>query len=130
MPRTFSSLANFTPHRVSVAVATREAAASGAQLPCFRMKPTQQANTKESEHRLCGSLWGWLPSALSLLVVAVTLSWRTLNAEPSLQPYARSRAPLNACPGRTVPSGDLYAFLGVAREFAAPQVRGGAPQTL
>ena len=85
--------------------------------------PTQADG--DHEHRLCGSLWGWLPSALSLLAVAVAVLWRTLHTELSLQPYAVSalRAPLQACPGRTVPSGNLYAVLGVAREFAAPQLK-------
>ena len=90
-----------------------------------RAKASSSETDDDSEHRLCGSLWGWLPSAISLIAVAVALFWRTLP-EPSLQPYAASeaRAPLPSCPGRTAPpEGNLYAVLGVAREFAPPQLK-------
>lgn len=79
----------------------------------------------DSEPRPCGSLWGWLPSAISLIAVAVTFCWRSVP-EPSLQPYAASaaRPPLPSCPGRTTPpEGSLYAVLGVAREFDASQLK-------
>jgi hypothetical protein len=72
-----------------------------------------------------GSLWGWLPSAISLVAVAVAFCWRSVP-EPSLQPYAASaaRPPLPSCPGRTPPpEGSLYAVLGVAREFDASQLK-------
>jgi len=97
--------------------ASAEKQADGSDLP------TQTDDA--AEHRLCGSLWGWLPSAISLIAVAVAVLWRTLP-EPSLQPYAASavRAPLPSCPGRTAPpEGNLYAVLGVAREFAPPQLK-------
>ena len=82
------------------------------------MALARQTAASDPEPRLCGSLWGWAPSALSLLAVAVAVFWRSLDTEPSSTPL-----PLHTCPGRTVPSGDLYAVLGVAREFAAPQLK-------
>ena len=89
----------------------------------------EQTNSEQtdgdSEPRPCGSLWGWLPSAISLIAVAVTFCWRSVP-EPSLQPYAASaaRPPLPSCPGRTTPpEGSLYAVLGVAREFDASQLK-------
>ena len=60
------------------------------------------------------SLLSWLPSLLSVLALMITIYLQQADRSDAAPP-SLARRPLHglSCPGRAVPTGDLYAVLGV-----------------